>query len=209
MNYYVYALVDPSRNDEPFYVGKGKNDRAWQHLNGNADKENRFKSARIKGIRNKGLEPKLIFLAEDLEEEPAYLLETQYITKYGRIGFEENGILTNRLLEGRLPNHTETGYKHSEETKALIRERAKSRPPQSEETRRKKSESMKRRSIPDEQRKRHSEIMKGRVMSPEEREKRRVAALGKKRGPYNWKLTPEERSENARKAGSTPKRPRS
>ena len=32
--YYVYALIDPI-NSLPFYIGKGCNNRAWQHLKDN------------------------------------------------------------------------------------------------------------------------------------------------------------------------------
>ena len=204
--FYVYSLCDPFKNDAPFYIGKGQGNRARQHLNGSADKENLFKAAKIKGIRNKGGEPVIKYLVSDIEDESeAYLLETKFIKQYGRYGLDENGILTNRLLEGRTPD--QTGYKHSDETRAKIKAKMATRPPQSEETKRKRSESLKGRIISEEQRSKQSSAMKGRTMSLEEREKRRQANLGKKRGPYNWKISPEERSKNARKAGLRGGRP--
>lgn len=30
--YYTYIYYDPSRNNEPIYVGKGYDKRAWDHL---------------------------------------------------------------------------------------------------------------------------------------------------------------------------------
>lgn len=204
--FYVYTLCDPSRNNEPFYIGKGSKTRAQQHLNGSADHENLFKAARIKGIRNKGLEPVIEYLKTELEEAEAYLLETKYIKQYGRHGIDDNGILTNRLLEGRTPD--QTGYKHTEETRAKIKAKMALRAPPTEETKRKISESQKGKIISQEQREKQSRTMKGRTMSPEEREKRRQANLGKKRGPYNWKISPEQRKENARNAGLKGGRPR-
>lgn len=32
LKYYVYLLIDPDTN-EPFYVGKGKDDRVFSHIN--------------------------------------------------------------------------------------------------------------------------------------------------------------------------------
>ncbi len=32
MRYYVYALIDPTNDNTPFYIGKGTNDRIKQHF---------------------------------------------------------------------------------------------------------------------------------------------------------------------------------
>jgi len=32
LKYYVYALIDP-RNNKPFYIGKGKDNRIYNHVN--------------------------------------------------------------------------------------------------------------------------------------------------------------------------------
>ena len=48
--YYVYGLIDP-KTKEPFYVGKGKGDRALHHLSEN-ENINEAKQRRIKEIEN-------------------------------------------------------------------------------------------------------------------------------------------------------------
>ena len=37
LKYYVYCLIDPTNENKPFYVGKGKNKRDLQHKSGNYD----------------------------------------------------------------------------------------------------------------------------------------------------------------------------
>ena len=61
--YYIYALIDPI-NNVPFYIGKGKNDRAYKHLQGK-DKGNKKKTDRIEIIRRLGHEPKVDFIIEN------------------------------------------------------------------------------------------------------------------------------------------------
>lgn len=50
---YVYVYVDP-RNEDPFYIGKGKGDRLFSHLDDQSDNE---KVARIAEIQRSGKEP--------------------------------------------------------------------------------------------------------------------------------------------------------
>lgn len=57
LDYYVYALVDPD-NNEIFYVGRGKDNRGFQHLKNKAKSESE-KNKIIAGIRARGKEPRL------------------------------------------------------------------------------------------------------------------------------------------------------
>lgn len=96
MIYYVYLYRDP-RNNQPFYVGKGYGRRDRYHLRETADNtENPRKHQIICDIRAAGLEPLIERIGENLNEPDAYALEDEFILKYGRIGFEPDGILTNR-----------------------------------------------------------------------------------------------------------------
>ena len=101
--YYVYQYVDP-RNNLPFYIGKGKGARIYYHLTETKDRiENKKKYAYIKGLKNKGLEPIISKIAENLTSEEAYDLEAKLIRYYGRKGIDENGILTNICEDNRPP----------------------------------------------------------------------------------------------------------
>lgn len=98
--FYVYQLMDP-RTNLPFYVGKGKNNRAWEHTKEAFDAHNPYKSRKIQSIRNDGYEPNVEIVFNNLSEEQSFILETELIKKYGRFGLDENGILTNLTLGGR------------------------------------------------------------------------------------------------------------
>lgn len=60
LNYYVYRLIDP-RNGETFYVGKGKGNRVFDHVNDalknlkDGEDEVSAKIQQIRDIRNSGL----------------------------------------------------------------------------------------------------------------------------------------------------------
>lgn len=123
--YYVYHIINPIDN-RLFYVGKGTRSRCKQHL---TDKQsyafNKRLNGYIRNLINSNNIPIIKKIAENLTEEEAYLLEESEIKKYGRVGFEENGILLNILESGRPPrfegeNHPWWGRKHTEETKAKI-----------------------------------------------------------------------------------------
>ena len=120
-NYYVYQYIDPLTK-LPFYIGKGSGDRLYRHLAETKDTtENRKKYAYIKGLQNKGLEPIIEKILENLTEENAYNLEMKLIQHYGRKELDENGILTNICSDNRPPHfkgeqHPRYGTKHSDET---------------------------------------------------------------------------------------------
>jgi len=103
--YYIYHYIDP-RTNLPFYVGKGTGERLYDHLYETEDNnENRHKFYKIQFLKNNGLEPIIVKVIENItDKDLAYKLETEEIIKYGRIGFEEGGILTNICLGSHPPS---------------------------------------------------------------------------------------------------------
>lgn len=93
--YYVYAYLRESDNT-PYYVGKGKGDRAFN------------KNHNVSVPNNKN---KIIFIAERLSNEEACLLEQETIQHYGRKD-TGTGILHNRTDGGE----GSPGCKHSPDT---------------------------------------------------------------------------------------------
>lgn len=119
--FYVYVLCDPRRADKPFYVGKGSRDRCKSHLNETyQNTSNRRKWCKIAAIKKSGLEVTIKKIKEDLSETDAYELEELLIKKYGRIGYDPGGILTNICESSRPPSakgriiSENTRKKHSE-----------------------------------------------------------------------------------------------
>ena len=77
---YVYLYLDPE-TEEVFYVGKGKGNRAFDHLNDSSETE---KTQKIKDLRKKRLNPKIEILAHGLDNANAALLvETAVIDLLG------------------------------------------------------------------------------------------------------------------------------
>jgi len=91
--YYVYALIDP-RNNEYFYIGKGKGTRYKSHLKEKLkDVSNIFKYSRIKEIEAENLEVKTEILFPYLTEIDALQLEKIIVYKIGRKAFREGSLL--------------------------------------------------------------------------------------------------------------------
>jgi len=76
---YVYMYIDP-RTHQPFYVGKGRGNRAFAHL---TDESETKKVARITEIKESGQEPVINILRYGLTESEASLIEASAIDLIG------------------------------------------------------------------------------------------------------------------------------
>lgn len=113
--YYVYLLLDnrkPSQiyygeytiANQPFYVGKGKNNRVNEHFRPSVLKRNGLKNNIIKKIIDETGEYPIIYkIFNDLTEEDAFKKEVELIQLFGRID----------KASGILANHTDGGEGHS------------------------------------------------------------------------------------------------
>lgn len=83
-DFYVYALIDP-RNDDVFYIGKGRGRRAWSHVGEvrSGRISNVAKYERIRGILDAGDAPIVQVLPVWLTECEAFYLERHTIDSYG------------------------------------------------------------------------------------------------------------------------------
>jgi hypothetical protein len=80
LNYYVYALIDP-RTEKVFYVGKGKGNRIYAHVEASVlvDVKEVEKIAKIREIRTKGKEVKHVVIRHGLTEDQAFAVEAAMI----------------------------------------------------------------------------------------------------------------------------------
>lgn len=121
MEYYVYIYLNPLKPSrvelenicflyEPFYVGKGKQDRYLQHIKRKG--RNYLKNSILKRIEEANLTPIILKLYEGLEDSIACKKEIELIKQIGRIQLNE-GTLTNMTIGG----DGTAGWIQSEETK--------------------------------------------------------------------------------------------
>jgi hypothetical protein len=148
MIYYTYAYLREDKT--PYYVGKGKGNRAYRR--------------RDTGINPPKDKSRILILKKNLTEEEAFKHEIYMISVFGRKDLG-TGILRNLTdggdgVSGRTPWNK--GKTHSEETKRKMSELKKGiTRKMSEETKRKISEALKGKTLSEDTRKKISESLKG------------------------------------------------
>lgn len=113
---YVYILLDP-RNNKIFYVGKGKGNRVFAHVNDAVETEHvSDKLNQIREIRNQGLEVKQYIVRHGLDEEDALTVESALIDFLTFPDFSNLATITN-LVSGH--HQWDKGIKTVEEIEML------------------------------------------------------------------------------------------
>ena len=113
--YYIYVYLDPRKPGkyhyegldfcflyEPFYIGRGCEDRYLDHLTEvlkNYKTSNKIKHGKIRNILKQNLSPFIIILESELSREYCNLKEIEYIRSIGRIDLK-NGPLSNLTSGG-------------------------------------------------------------------------------------------------------------
>jgi len=140
-NFYVYALKRPDKfldnEPQPFYIGKGKNNRLRDHFK--LKGYNPYKDNIIRKLIRLELEIICEKITENLTEEEAFKKEIELIAFYGRRN-NNTGILANMTNGGegssgairseeykRRASETQKGKHHTEETKQKISKITKGR----------------------------------------------------------------------------------
>lgn len=206
--FYVYMYRDPSRNNEPIYIGKGKNNRSKVHmrLTGKSPLTNR-----LKHMLDNNIQPIIEYLIKDVEEDVAFENEIKFIMEYGRKDLGRGPLLNLTAggdgVSGRIPwnkGKTKVQDYSNPNRSAKISAKAKGRII-SEDTKLAMSIASKGKSKTDSHKKHIASALSGRKLSEEHRRnlsikkkgiilpedhklKIRLAAIGKKRGPYKKKF---------------------
>lgn len=184
MIFYTYIYYDPGRNNEPIYVGKGKEYRAWCHL---YRKDTHPLTQRLNLMKRNNILPNIGFYSE-MDEELALLVEIELIAKLGR---KDLGL-------GPLLNLTDGGdgiYNISQEIKDKISNSKKGSipwnlgKPHTQETRDKISKSNTGNTLSDQTRFRMSAASRGKPKSAEHNANVAKSKTGVKRAEFSeeWK----------------------
>lgn len=198
MEFYTYIYYDRSKNNEPFYVGKGFGERAWTHLTESQQRKTPFYN-RLKSLKKKNIDPVIgIINCKDEEESLSY--EIWFIYKFGR---KDQG-------KGPLLNLTDGGEGISNpslETREKI-SLSNSKRIVSDETRLKMSKSHLGKTQTEESNRKRSEKLKGKNISNERKTKLSETRMGKnnpmfgKSSPMKGKSHSEETKDKIKQARS-------
>jgi len=138
--YYVYVYLNtlnPGKFDyedisfeyEPFYIGKGKDDRMYHHLNKVKNSSKYKPNEKFNIIENcikSKNDPIIVKLFDNLTEDHSLIKENEIIKKIGRFDLNK-GPLTNRNDGGLKP---QDNYHHNNESKMKISIGGKNRDPE-------------------------------------------------------------------------------
>ncbi len=126
LQYYVYRLIDP-RTGQTFYVGKGKGNRVFAHVNdalksfnGESYEDNEeddvlSKIQQIRDIRNSGLEVIHVIQRYGLTEKEAFEVESALIDAYGELTNIQSGHASERGVNNAEVLQRELSYEVYEE----------------------------------------------------------------------------------------------
>jgi hypothetical protein len=117
IKYYVYALLDP-RDDKIFYIGKGKGNRVFAHLNGALEyPDESDKIMLIRDILSSGNSVKHYIIRHNIEDEKrAFELESTIIDFLTFDDYKHLSNITNKVAG----HHTwERGIKRVDEVEVL------------------------------------------------------------------------------------------
>ena len=185
--YYVYQYL--REDGSPYYIGKGKNKRAY---------EKHGKVPIPKNIEN------IQFIQNNMLEEHAFELEISLIKKYGRKD-NKTGILLNRTDggDGLINPGPETRKKMKDNIKMGITGMLGKI--HSDETKKKMSESSKGRRLSEEHKEKIADYRKGKKEDPEKGKIRgkaiSIAKKGKSNGHEGFKHSEETKSKIAAQKG--------
>jgi hypothetical protein len=152
--FYVYIYRDPSRKNEPIYVGKGTGRRAYKHL---TRKDKHPFTHRLQLMKREGVEPH-IEIINAIDEDHAFFMEECCIQVLGRKDLRTGSLLN--LNDGGKGGMS--GWVASVETRKTWSEARKGKS-LSAEARRRMSDAQKGKSFSAEHRQRMSDALKGRV----------------------------------------------
>jgi hypothetical protein len=110
--FYAYIYRDPSRNNEPIYVGKGCGRRAWEHLT--FQKKHPF-IQRLKFMKKADVNPD-IEIINSIDENHAFFLEECLIQVLGRKDLGKGSLLN--LTNG---GEGSSGYEHTYSARLKIK----------------------------------------------------------------------------------------
>ena len=200
--YYVYQLVDP-RSNKPFYIGEGKENRAYSHLEFKSRCNNPHKDRKIKQIQNQGLQVKVEFLYKNLSKEQSILLEEKIIDS---IGLENLTNITKNahppVLKGRKNGFY--GKTHTDENKIKCGSSNLGRDTKTTKGKEKISNFMKNQWSDENYRNQQIQNLKAR--KGEKRSATAIESYKKSAQKRVENMSPEKRSEISKKAAETRKK---
>lgn len=103
IHYYVYCLVDP-RDNEIFYIGKGKGNRVFEHVKAALNEEENVESEKIELIKEiiaEGMEVGHYIIRYGLEEKVALEVEAALIDCFG-LEYLTNEVKGHHMERGKI-----------------------------------------------------------------------------------------------------------